>query len=371
MSHFEWTSPTRRIGSRILSPIPNEVYLEIFSYFEPSEVADHADCKRVLSSLALVCRFFGAVSISRIYRSLEFSGRDVTPGYAPFCRLLVNDTPDARFAGEVAQLVRECTFKDWISEAGWASNFLDLYLRAVRRMPNVDSFHLESMPITESLICAITKHPETVSTLTIRSCTIETEISAKARKRLNTLTLRTLEYFPAPSATASAEIPPSTLRLRALEAFRTDSWPFGYYFIMRQHPTLRVLELHDVQDLVALFAFLAKSPTLTDLVLPKIMILKAGEPLPALAPTALPNIRSLTIPPSLLALFSRRTLSSVSLAGIEERHWDEDVWHVPALPFLAIKELSPLIQSGASLTALHVPAHVYFAFPLHKHLVNP
>ncbi|KAJ7480323.1 hypothetical protein B0H11DRAFT_2233451 [Mycena galericulata] len=308
-----------------------------------------------ISRLSVV--FFGAVSISRIYRSLEFCGRDATPGYASF-------------SIDAAQLVKECTFKEWILDddrGPWASNFLDLYLRAVRRMPNIESIHLKSTPITENVVRAITKSTPSLTTLTIRSCTIETGISEKSRQRLNSLNLHTLEYFPLSSA--SLELPPSTIRLRGLEVFRTNSWTFGHYFIKRQHPALHILELHGVEDIPALFAFLAKCPSITDLAINTIS-LASREPFPALSPAALPNLRMLKIPPTFLPNFSRRPLNKFSLEGAEMRHLEGDIYHNPILPLLTMKDMSPLMSSATSLTELHIHEHIYFALPLHKHFKN-
>ncbi|KAJ7710539.1 hypothetical protein B0H17DRAFT_2648 [Mycena rosella] len=153
MGDFEWKTPSRRRGSRILSLLPTEVYLEIFAYLEPSEKDNVVDCKHIFSNLALVCRFFCAHAISRVYRSIEFSGRDASSGAPGFCRLLLrgtnstvqNHASDARFPLHVAQSVRECTFRNWIGIPS-AAAFLKSYCKAVGQMPNIQCFRLESTP---------------------------------------------------------------------------------------------------------------------------------------------------------------------------------------------------------------------------------
>ncbi|KAF8153529.1 hypothetical protein K438DRAFT_1987663 [Mycena galopus ATCC 62051] len=378
MSSFEWTTPTRRRGSRILSPIPHEVYLEIYRYFEPSEKADLADCRTILTNLALVCRFFCAISISRIYRSLEFSGQDGDTHHGQFCASLVKSTEpngqpveaDIRWAVDVAQFVRECTFKDWLpgpSQIKWAPAFLERNARAVRIMPNVESLHLEFTPITNSLLATVAKLNKTLTTLSIRSCTVEKELTKAQLLGLDSLRLRVVEFYGASSVSRS--LAPSTLRLRDLETFRTDSWPFGYFFMKRQHPALRVLELHDVEDIPALFKFLAKCPSITDLTIASLFHKMGAEPRPtSLAPAVLPKVHTIHIPPSFLAFFSGRPLHKVSLVGVEAR--DNDLLRHPALPLLTLKELVPLIQSTASITELHIPQHAYFVFPVFKHFPN-
>ncbi|KAJ7229315.1 hypothetical protein B0H12DRAFT_1147984 [Mycena haematopus] len=362
MSTFEWTSAPHQ-AIRFTSPLPDtpEVYLEIYRYFEPSEETDLADSKRVLSNLALVCRFFCAVSISRIYRSLEFSGRDSRPAHGCFCQMLLRSTDshaqpldsDVRFAVDIAQFVKDCTFKDWLPGSGlisWASAFLERDARAVRVMPNVESLHIESTPITKSLLATVSKLNKTLRTLTIRSCTLENELSKTQLLGLDSLRLRVVEFYGG----SSISPPPSALRLRDLETFRTDSWPFGHFFIKRQHPALRVLELHDVQDISALFKFISKSPSITDLTIASVVHKLGAGSMPSLAPAALPNVHNIHIPASFLV---REALNMTATT----------IRNHPTLPLLTAKELMPLMQSAVSITELHIPHHVYCVLPIFKH----
>ncbi|KAJ7647942.1 hypothetical protein FB45DRAFT_1052348 [Roridomyces roridus] len=378
MGSFEWTSPTRRIGRRELSPIPNEVYLEIFSYFEPTEAGSREDCKKVLSNLALVCRFFGAFAISHIYHTVVFSGHDRSPGLVPFCRGLVNDDsgPSSRLSRDVAEFVREVVFKDWIGrdEGVWGA-FLSLYLNAVRKLPSVESIHLESTPISKTLILAVTKSfkkiplpdkdSSTGGALSIRSCAIHADISAKEERQLNSLRLSHLEYI-----SCSGDLPPKIMFLQNVETFRTDSWPFSDHFLRKKHPDLRVLELHNVESTCdsVLFKFLSQSPSITDLIIHCISI-NPQFPIPAdaLRPNSLPKLTTLTIPPTLLKHFGRPTLRTVSLSGREMRQWNGDVYHNPVLPLFTAKELAPLLLARSTLTELNIHDHMYSALPeFHK-----
>ncbi|KAJ7083537.1 hypothetical protein C8R44DRAFT_894425 [Mycena epipterygia] len=382
MSDFEWNTPSRRAGSRPLSPIPVELYHEIFKYLQPSEELSAPDSKRVFSKLAPVCRFFCAVSISRIYTSLEFSGTDASPGFASLCRLLTkgaNANANAsgqtlasnnRFAVEVAKLVTNCTFKDWTS-ISCASLYLKRYSEAISQMPNIESFHLESTPITTPLLRAITKLRTptkipcirtTLTTLSIRSCTFDPDITEKDLGDLSSLKLSNFEYF----ATSSMLLPPARIHVRQLEIFRTDSWAFSDHFVKRKHPILRILELDAVEDLPALFALLAKCPSITELTIHSIF-LKSPDPIPSLPAPALPNIHAIKIPPSLLPYFPKRPLRKVSLVGVETRHLPGSLRYNPVLPLLTKKDISPAMHLAASITELHIHEHICFAFPLHKH----
>ncbi|KAJ7461124.1 hypothetical protein FB451DRAFT_1498269 [Mycena latifolia] len=369
-------APSRRIGPRTLSLLPTEVYLEIFAYLEPSEEANVADCKRIFSSLALVCRFFCAHSIARIYRSLEFSGRDASSGSPGFCRLLLkgaNALGQPRgsyfsFARHVAQSVKECTFRDWIGIPS-ASTFLKNYCKALGQMPNIESVRLESTPITLPLIQAITRFKPTsttscvrtsLTTLCIRSCTLDALIPEKDLVDLASLTLTDVAYF------TTSSIPPSRIRVRQLEIFRTDSWTFADYFIKRKHPDLQVLELHFVEDVPALFAFLAKCPSIKELAIESIFP-QSRDPIPSLTAPGLPHLHTIKILPSLLRYFSKRPLRKISLTGSEMRFGDDSVPHYPTLPLLTMQDALPLMQSTALVTELHVHQHIYFLFPFHKH----
>ncbi|KAJ6452779.1 hypothetical protein C8R45DRAFT_1040057 [Mycena sanguinolenta] len=372
MSSFEWSTPTRRSSTQALSSIPNEVYLEIYGHFEPSEKASLADCKRVLSKLALVCRFFCFLSVSRIYRSLEFSGRDSLSAYGGFCKLLlkISDSsaaldPDVRFAVDIAEIVKQCTFKEWLPGADlipWADAFLDRDARAVRMMPNVESLHIESTPITKSLLATVSKLNKTLKTLSIRSCTLGEKLTKRQLLGLDALRLRSVEFY----GSSSMSLSPSVLRLRDVRTFRTDSWTFGHFFLKRQHPALRVLELHDVEDISALFKFLSKTPSITDLTIASVVRKLGDGTIPSLAPTALPNVDAIHIPASFLAFFAGRPLHKVSLNAVE---WREalEIRDRPTLPLLSARDLMPLIQSTAYITELHIPEHVYMVLPIFKH----
>ncbi|KAJ6628333.1 hypothetical protein B0H10DRAFT_1940528 [Mycena sp. CBHHK59/15] len=381
MGNFEWSTPSRRIGGRPLSIIPNEVYLEIFDYFQPSEETSFSECKLALSKIALVCRFFCAAALSRIYQSLEFSGTMGGPGYGPFCRLLnqmdsssgLSSNPDVRFAVDVANFVKECTFKDWKVDPSndilveFSSAILKIYCNAVTRMPEIRSIHLESTPITKSLIHAIVESRCTLKTLCIRSCTVDPKLTKKHLKKLLSLRLTALEFFE--TSSTSIALPPDAILVRDLEIFRTDSWAYGLYFIKRTHPFLRVLELDNVVDLSALHKFLAVHPTITDLTINSIVIKSEDRFGPFLTST-LPNIQRVKIPPSFLSHFRKRPLREVSLMGAEFRDWDSVGLYAPTLPLRTNDNLAPLAQSTTSIISLQVPQHVYFAFPLHKGVKN-
>ncbi|KIK58061.1 hypothetical protein GYMLUDRAFT_705308 [Collybiopsis luxurians FD-317 M1] len=79
-SQSNWSYPMRRVGHRVLSDIPLEIYEEIISYIKPSKnpsnqvVARERRRRRMkdLCSLSLVCRFLRAILFPLISETLFF-----------------------------------------------------------------------------------------------------------------------------------------------------------------------------------------------------------------------------------------------------------------------------------------------------------
>ncbi|KAF7377189.1 hypothetical protein MSAN_00138400 [Mycena sanguinolenta] len=286
-----------------------------------------------------------------MYRSLEFSGRDSLSAHGAFCKLLLKSSDsnaaldsDVQSAVDIAKIVNQCTFKEWLPGPDlipWADAFLDRDARAVRMMPNVEYLHIDSAPITKSLLATISRLHKTLKTLSIRSCTLDEELTKKQLLGLDSLRLRTVEFYGGSSMSLS----PSVFRLRDLETFRTDSWSF---------------------DISALFKFLSKTPSITDLTIASVVHKLGNGSMPSLAPIDLPNIGAIRIPASFLTFFAGRPLHRVSLTAVEWREALEIRDH-PTLPLLTAGELVPLIKSTASITELHIPQHVYIVLPIFKH----
>jgi hypothetical protein len=70
-----WFSvPARVIGKRTLDHIPYEIYLEIFSYLEPSHELGTEESQLILSNMARVCRLFYDIAVPSLYRSICLTG---------------------------------------------------------------------------------------------------------------------------------------------------------------------------------------------------------------------------------------------------------------------------------------------------------
>ncbi|KAJ7054264.1 hypothetical protein C8F01DRAFT_1089152 [Mycena amicta] len=388
MVSFEWSSPVRRVRGRMLSPIPLEVYLEIYTYLEPSQELSRAESNVILSKLAKVCRFFGAHSLSRLYRTLDLSGEDAgSSGHSAFCGLLVKSTAyknagkpltsNMEMALQLASFVKECTFRDWLPSdrlIPMADAFLLRNARAVRLTKNVNKIYISATPLTNPLVQTVYNLKATLSTLSIRNCPLEIELTQHQQNHLSNLKLASLEFL-SPSS-SPFDIPPETLRLKDLREFITDSGRLSDHFLRRPHPFLRRLELQDVQDLPLLFARLDKCPTITELTINNVMRPLGGGPpkIPALAATALPDLETLSIPTILLDSCMRRTVRKLSILGAQREYngpgaagLDGVGFLFPTLALLTAEKVTALVKKD-HLTELHIPQHLYFDIPLHKQL---
>ena len=157
-------APDRRSGNRALPIVANEIYIAIFDHLEPESPADmdpdeSKEYRTTFSNLALVCRFFCAECLPRIFRSLEFSGlrhRRGTPSYSKFCRGLVAGEGTAIYLGKH---VRECTISHWMQireKSAWVfANFLKLYLKSIPHLMNLKTLRFHSTPLDPNFVTAL------------------------------------------------------------------------------------------------------------------------------------------------------------------------------------------------------------------------
>jgi hypothetical protein len=196
--------------------IPNEIYLAIFECIAPT-------CKplvqeqhvKTFSALALVCRFFCAIALPRIFERVEFSG-DITAGTdrmqagrkTTWVKQVVANTEPAKSA---ALYVRECCFKYWEAPKmvqGFLLPLSTLYCQAMACMTNIrkvefsQSFvkkgHWDAMAALKQLdclmfhCCSFTDDPP-VQELSIRSVVLSSSSTSFTLRPIATSTLRTLK----------------------------------------------------------------------------------------------------------------------------------------------------------------------------------
>lgn len=157
-----YTAPERRLGDTSLPLIANEIYLTIFDCFEcydETDPVDSAEYRTIMSHLALVCRFFCAEALPRVFRSVQYSGlrhETSTPNYVKFCRELVAGNETARYLG---QYVKKCSIEHWMKaaeEGQWVfRNFLKLYIKSIPCLAKLESIRFEEVPIDLQFIASL------------------------------------------------------------------------------------------------------------------------------------------------------------------------------------------------------------------------
>src|SRR5258708_37483966 len=147
--------PVRKSGTTYLSPIPNEIYMEIFGYLRPTDANEwiDAEARQHFRNLALVCRFFSSVMLPWIFENLTFVEKDSysqissslsSTVSAKFCRnVLDGDT----MALLLAKHVKRWAFLGSPSKSKWTPAFLSMYFETFQHMPNLLELSLSNIVI--------------------------------------------------------------------------------------------------------------------------------------------------------------------------------------------------------------------------------
>ena len=226
------------MGMKKLPLIPNDVYFEIFDHIQPSDEIAVAEHKHILSNLTLVCRFFCAVLLPQIFKSLKFSGhphkKSDTPGYASFCRALIRGKEPAH--------VKECTFSQWTTCEDHLESvfngFLGLYNQAITWMLNLELLVLSCTPISKKCIQARSKLTK-LKTLVMHDCATNDDVKPWDISKLSSLKLVTLEWRRCRYTHDLLELISPALRV-----FRTSDWEFARDFKRQPNVTLRSWRYH-------------------------------------------------------------------------------------------------------------------------------
>jgi hypothetical protein len=194
--------------------IPNEIYLAILDCIASSSEPLPQQHIKTFIALALVCRFFCAVALPRVFERVVFSGNITGTDRAQACcktmwaRQIVANTEPAK---SIALYVKECYFKYWSGpkdEQLFHFPFPTLYCPAMARMTNIRkvkfdmSFvkkeHWEAMAALKQLdclhfsYCSFTENPPDQE-LSVRTVTLVGSPTPFTLWPIATSTLRTLE----------------------------------------------------------------------------------------------------------------------------------------------------------------------------------
>jgi hypothetical protein len=359
-------APERRIGDKVLPLIANEVYLAIFDHFEPLDNTDStewAEYRTTLSNLALVCRFFCAASLPRIFRSKEYSGLahgKLTPSYMKFCRELVAGDETASYLG---QHVKECTVTHWmqaVEEGQWVfANFLKVYVKSITRLVNLETLRLHDTPIDLKFLVGLGAL-ENLRSLSISRCEFQ---SLTKDDKCSTRPLR-LTHFELRSPRNDALLAPLSQIIvsSCLRTLHTDNWSFLRAVMSRTVDfSLETLAIPIyTPEVVHLRDFLDKTPSIIELSV--INILSTGSynqlpyPMLDLASSSLPRLSRLECPTCLISdLVPGRPLKSIRINSrvLDRSQSREDVWRDEK------RTLSVLKRSTAPITTLRVSGDVY------------
>jgi hypothetical protein len=323
-----------------------------------------------MSHLALVCRFFCAVTLPRIFRSVEYSGlghETSTPSYARFCRGLAAGEETACYLG---QHVKRCSVVHWMKAAEqgqWVfTSFLKLCVKSIPCLVQLESLRLYDVPIDLQFIVVLRVLPK-LESLSIIRCDFKT-LTKNVPCPAGSLTLLNFELFQHLNddllAVLSCIVSSSSLR-----KLRTDNWCFTKALVGQQidfHIETLMIPI-SVLDILPVQAFLHQNPNIVDLSIQSVhfngQYNEFPRPLLNLPTSSLPRLSRLESPACFLAdLVPGRPLQSIK---VNSRVLD-------GLQFLndglrdGMKTVSELKRSSAGITILQVSQVVYAVPSFHR-----
>ena len=349
-----FAGPIRQGG---LSPIPNEVYMEIFKYLRPPDNNPWIDpvYRRRFSRVALVCRFFCSVMLPWMFESIAFEGNtngSLDLNHAAFCRNIISGCGSAR---TMATYVKRCLFSDWVqdesdSAPSWHKmEFLALYSRALAFMPNVEELKLKKTHINKYLLKSI-KELRNLTSLSLDSCLLG-EVKSKDIRKLSTLQLKHLRFVGSISDNETTLLISQSLCLDSLLTLHTNYWPFGVRIAEQNcHLPLQELEITGVEDVELLPRIFRNTPAVKRLRINLVIFVKHDVQFD----NVLPALRKLCCPlPLLRSLVPGRPISSSRITDC------------------SLNEMADIQsffkKSTRKILSLCVPVHFYLAIPFWEH----
>ncbi|KAF8885394.1 hypothetical protein CPB84DRAFT_1788403 [Gymnopilus junonius] len=326
MSVLHWSSPIRKCGEKILSPIPNEIYFEIFHHVK-SRVPSlrlHPFVKRDLWNMALACRFFCSVALPLVFERLVFVGHrneaSASQNHASFCRSILKRDATAIM---MAQNVKSCAFSSWYlsereEDMEWIFRELfSIYSKGVGFMTNIREISLFLTPVTKELIKTLTDLPH-LESLSLTACLPSKDVTNKHLRKLQSLSLKSF----------------SVSQMKHLE----DDWWLEFYHQINFQPIVDIttsswmlcrslaetdgtlglekFDIYIVEDLTVLGLILSKSPSLKVF---QNTTYKKSNGFLTLDKIALPHLQHLKAPIAILnTLVPGRPISTIEFTPFEQ-----------------------------------------------------
>ncbi|KAI0792061.1 hypothetical protein C8Q75DRAFT_754322 [Abortiporus biennis] len=335
MVQQNWSAPERRLGDRLFSPLPFEIYLMILDeiYYEPTQHSFQA-YKAILCNIALVCRFFATIASQKLYKRFVFDGGAVDDDYD-------NDIPQGRWLNELqrededacalAKYVREMSLQNWRDQhnkANWRSDFAhDRFLKVIPSFTGLNTFSVSRTPLAFELLDAIFNIPA-LKVFRIKDCIMEildnlvefSNISPPSLVEVEVWSAENFQYYRRAFAKLAA-----TPCLRQL---KTTHWKFAGAVIKTGiHIPLTTLDVPVVaKDATLLSEFLNRTPTITDLLLSAEPSTQPDTPQVQLDihPMSLSNLKTLRCPSYLLStIFPNRPIHSLDLVEGQDWLWPQ------------------------------------------------
>jgi len=193
-------APLRQNGQTTLPLIPNEIYLAIFDCIAPGSGPLPEQHTKTFSALALVCRFFCAVALPRVFQCVVFFGASRKTTWA---RQIVTNAEPAK---SVALYVKECHFKYWRTPKVQQSlfPFSMLYCRAMAHMTNIRKVEFHQSFVKK-------EHWETLAALKQLDCLHFNYCSFTENPPDQELSVRTVTLFNSPTPFTLSPIATSNL----------------------------------------------------------------------------------------------------------------------------------------------------------------
>lgn len=359
------SGPIRRIGDRLLDPIPLEIYQEVFEYLCENDDMSVKELRRTLSNMALVCRFFSAIALPKLFAKVYFSGR---PGpevsrTSQFCRALNNNQEPEK---SLAKHVKACTFIHWPTATACQASqvaFFTMYCSALSKMTSVESIAFYNVAITKRILKSVKKLC-LVNSLSFSECSLVPEVDLdQFTNFLQTLRLRFLTIIENKSSESrifSNAISPA-LPLHNLIWLEVDNWSIIQRLSELDHPLpLQTLAIFEVEDSALLPKLFRQTPHLLHLYIGT-MESGADSSTPVqFTDHLLPKLSSFQGTLSLATLLiPQRPVKKVSLMGYEASCSvsTQQVWEA-------------LTKSKAPIRELFIPEYLYCAASLRDCLPN-
>lgn len=344
-----------------MSPIPNEIFMEIFKHLRPPDNNQWIDAvyRRDFSRVALACRFFCSVMLPWMFECMEFSGTNSNGphdfNHASFCRSIIRGCESAR---TMATYVKRCLFSDWIqseidSTPSWYNTeFQVLYSKALAFMPNVEKLILEKIRINKYLVKSIMEL-KSLTSLSLDYCRIG-EVKAKVIRKLSTLQLKHLRFFGSPRFSVNEEtlLISQSLCLDSVSTVRTNYWPFVTRIAeQNSHLPLQELDILVVLDVEMLPKIFQKTPALKTL---RISTVEFSKLEVQFDDDVLPALDKLCCPLFLLqSLVPGRPISSIEMT---------------ASSLTETTDIQSFFKKSIrKIRSLCVPIHVYQTIPFWEH----